>query len=97
MGSTAGGGGPQNLKIHPDTLARRARAGEIPGCKVGRAWVFLPDLLREYVCARIAAPPALSLCGKSINGKSYRMLAQRFEGSRSGARGCWPTRRMVEA
>lgn len=34
------------LKIHPDTLAARARAGKIPGARVGRAWVFLPEQLR---------------------------------------------------
>jgi excisionase family DNA binding protein len=43
------------LRIHPDTLAQRARAGEIPGCKVGRAWVFLPELLREYLLERSVA------------------------------------------
>jgi excisionase family DNA binding protein len=40
------------LKIHPDTLAERARAGEIPGCKIGRAWVFMPELLSEYLRTR---------------------------------------------
>lgn len=35
------------LKIHPDTLAARARAKEIPGTKIGRAWVFLPELLKD--------------------------------------------------
>ncbi len=43
------------LRIHPDTLAERARAGEIPGCKIGRSWVFMPDLLDEYVRVRCAA------------------------------------------
>jgi excisionase family DNA binding protein len=42
------------LHIHPDTLAERARAGEIPGCKVGRAWVFLPELLTEYLRSKSA-------------------------------------------
>jgi excisionase family DNA binding protein len=29
------------LKIHPVTLQEKAKAGEIPGAKVGRAWVFI--------------------------------------------------------
>jgi Helix-turn-helix domain len=37
------------LHIHPTTLAERARGGEIPGCKVGRSWVFMPELLVEYL------------------------------------------------
>lgn len=43
------------LRIHPDTLAERARAGEIPGCKIGRSWVFMPELLNQYLEARCAA------------------------------------------
>ncbi len=35
----------QLLRIHPQTLMTRARTGVIPGCKVGRAWVFVESLL----------------------------------------------------
>lgn len=37
------------LRIHPATLSERARAGAIPGCKIGRSWVFMPELLAEYL------------------------------------------------
>ena len=37
------------LKIHPEELRQRAKAGLIPGAKVGRAWVFLQDDLAAYV------------------------------------------------
>jgi hypothetical protein len=37
----------QFLRIHPDTLAQRARTGDIPGTKIGRAWVFLPEHLKQ--------------------------------------------------
>lgn len=37
------------LKIHPDTLQKRASNGEIPGAKVGRAWVFVRDELRLWL------------------------------------------------
>ena len=40
------------LRCHPEELRRRAKAGEIPGAKVGRAWVFLHDDLVTYVRSR---------------------------------------------
>src|SRR5665647_2832546 len=42
----------QLLHIHPQTLMTRARAGAIPGCRVGRAWVFVESLLIEYLVAQ---------------------------------------------
>ena len=36
------------LHIHPQTLMTRARSGVIPGCKVGRALVFVESLLIQY-------------------------------------------------
>ena len=34
------------LKIHPITLKRMAKTGDIPGAKIGRRWVFVEvDLL----------------------------------------------------
>ena len=37
------------LKVHPEELRQRAKAGLIPGAKVGRAWVFLQDDLASYL------------------------------------------------
>jgi excisionase family DNA binding protein len=37
------------LKIHPEELRQRAKAGRIPGAKVGRAWVFLQDDLADFL------------------------------------------------
>jgi len=37
------------LRIHPKTLARRAAAGEIPGVKIGRSWVFVDVDLLEHL------------------------------------------------
>ena len=37
------------LRCHPEELRRRARAGVIPGAKVGRAWVFLKADLAGYL------------------------------------------------
>jgi excisionase family DNA binding protein len=44
------------LGIHPVTLQARAKAGEIRGAKIGRAWRFMePDLL-EYFQSKINQP-----------------------------------------
>ena len=37
------------LRCHPEELRRRAKAGIVPGAKVGRAWVFLEDDLASYL------------------------------------------------
>jgi hypothetical protein len=37
------------LHIHPITLQKRAAAGEIPGSKIGRAWVFVDVDLIDYI------------------------------------------------
>lgn len=37
----------QFLHVHPKTLQKWARAGVVPACKLGKAWVFLEHLLVE--------------------------------------------------
>jgi hypothetical protein len=37
------------LRCHPEEVRRRAKAGMLPGAKVGRAWVFLEDDLASYL------------------------------------------------
>jgi excisionase family DNA binding protein len=37
------------LKIHPETLRRRALAGEIPSAKPGKSWVFLEADLAQWL------------------------------------------------
>jgi excisionase family DNA binding protein len=66
------------LRIHPDTLAERARAGEIPGCKIGRSWVFMPDLLTEYVRSRCAA----NVTARPFKGSASASLAERLAARR---------------
>ena len=65
------------LRLHPTTLAARAKAGLIPGAKLGRRWVFLDVDLIEYLRGRYA-PRALqgertevSVC-HSTNAKTHR-------------------------
>ncbi len=37
------------LKIHRITLLEKARAGDIPGAKIGKCWVFVEIDLIEYI------------------------------------------------
>ena len=66
------------LKIHPVTLQDKARAGEIPGAKIGRAWVFIEFDLLEYIrskCPRRALQgdsSEVSVCHSS-NARTHRI------------------------
>lgn len=37
------------LGIHKDTLLSRAKAGQIPGAKVGKSWVFIDEDLADFI------------------------------------------------
>jgi hypothetical protein len=37
------------LKMHPVTLQCKAKAGEIPGAKPGKSWVFIDEDLANYI------------------------------------------------
>ena len=44
----------QALGCDPETVRSMAAAGELPGTKVGRAWVFLASELAAYCRSRMA-------------------------------------------
>jgi excisionase family DNA binding protein len=67
------------LRIHPDTLAERARVGEIPGCKVGRAWVFMPELLADYLRTKSTATKAPPGRGSASASLAERLAAKRAQ------------------
>jgi excisionase family DNA binding protein len=41
------------LKVHIETVSRLAKTGQLPGAKIGRAWVFLEEDLIEYLREQI--------------------------------------------
>ncbi len=43
------------LKLHPEELRRRAKAGRVPAAKVGKCWVFIKDDLADYLRSLYAA------------------------------------------
>ena len=52
----------QFLRMHPVTLRVKAAAGEVPGAKLGKRWVFLRIDLEGYVRSKY---PARALQGDS--------------------------------
>lgn len=40
------------LKMHPVTLQAKAKTGIVPGCKIGRRWVFIEIDLIEHMRAQ---------------------------------------------
>lgn len=44
------------LKLHPEEVRCRAKAGRIPGAKVGKSWVFLDIDLAAYIRSLYAEP-----------------------------------------
>jgi excisionase family DNA binding protein len=43
------------LGLHPKTVKRMARAGEIPGCRLGRRWIFRPSELDALLRAGVSS------------------------------------------
>ena len=50
----------QFLKMHPEEVRRRAKAGIIPGAKVGKCWVFIEEHLAAYIQS-LYPPPRQAL------------------------------------
>ena len=77
-------------KCHPDTLRKMAKAGEVPATKVGRAWVFSVELLKEWIearClsidARVAPSGGSALAAKLANQRARRIKQKQKNSSAS--------------
>jgi excisionase family DNA binding protein len=44
------------LRMKPETLAMKARIGEIPGVKIGRAWLFRRETIEGLLAGTRPAP-----------------------------------------
>ncbi|MFQ6024276.1 MAG: helix-turn-helix domain-containing protein [Acidiferrobacterales bacterium] len=44
------------LRMNPEALRQKAKAGRIPGAKPGKCWVFLEQDLAEYLRSQYACP-----------------------------------------
>ncbi|MCZ6653125.1 MAG: helix-turn-helix domain-containing protein, partial [Planctomycetota bacterium] len=54
------------LKLSPEALRRKAKAGVIPGAKVGKCWCFYKPDLVDYLRSRYARPRQASQSGKEV-------------------------------
>ena len=76
----------QRLHVHPQTVMSLARAGVIPGCRIGKAWVFVESLLIEYLVAQslsrvsVADAQEKSEC-RSTEEKTHRIGGSNFRQS----------------
>lgn len=43
------------LKIHPKTLQRMARSGEIAGVQIGKLWRFRASILNDWLTQKMAS------------------------------------------
>jgi excisionase family DNA binding protein len=43
------------LKIHPKTLQKMARSGEITGVQIGKLWRFRASVLNEWLAHKMAS------------------------------------------
>ncbi len=56
------------LHIHPVTLLRKAQAGEVPGAKPGKCWVFIDVDLADYLRTNYRRQAS----SDGINGKEQK-------------------------
>lgn len=78
------------VKMHPQTLEQKARAGEAPGAKMGKCWVFIDEDLAAWIRASYKNGEAAchsssvkevvsgSASGRSAAKRLERLLAQRI-------------------
>lgn len=44
------------LNMHSEEVRRRAKAGRIPGAKIGKCWVFIESDLADYIRSLYSQP-----------------------------------------
>jgi hypothetical protein len=79
------------VKMHPQTLEAKARAGEAPGAKMGKCWVFIDEDLAAWIRAsykngetKCRSANVKEVVSGSANGRSAEkqlesLLAQRIK------------------
>jgi excisionase family DNA binding protein len=78
------------LKMSPECLRRKVKAGDIPGCKPGKKWVFLEDRLVEWLSiSNLKAANPLNL---NINETSKETKCQSTNVKTSGGYNLRPHR-----
>jgi excisionase family DNA binding protein len=60
------------LRLHPKTVKRMARNGQIPGRQLGRRWYFRPSELDELLRAGVTSSPKANRVAPQLSSKSQK-------------------------
>jgi len=63
------------LRMHPETVRARAKAGIIPGAKPGKEWVFLEEDLKAYLRSLYREESRCRSIESAASGTSTSLLA----------------------
>ncbi|TAM09371.1 MAG: DNA-binding protein [Nevskiaceae bacterium] len=74
------------LHVHPETLAEKARTGEIPGARIGRAWVFIEADLLAHIRAQYGSRALQGDSMEKLTCHSTNVRTHQFGGSSSHTR-----------
>ena len=73
------------LHVHPETLRQSARAGRIPGAKVGRAWVAYLGELARTAGHTVACVAGVGRMGNGGDGAALRASERGASGAVCGS------------
>lgn len=68
------------LKLHPEEVRRRAKAGIIPGAKLGKRWVFIEDDLADHMRSLYAYPRQALQVGHKEKQKCHSLNVEKRGG-----------------
>jgi excisionase family DNA binding protein len=77
------------LKLHPEELRRRAKAGRIPAAKIGKRWVLVEEDLVNHIRSQYALRQWQALESDQPKGENRC----RFSNAKEAAVGGWISRR----
>jgi len=66
------------LGAHPETVRLKVKAGMIPGCKVGKRWMFSTAALERYLAGEWAAQTSLLRVGASCDSPSAKPVTRKM-------------------
>lgn len=67
------------VHLHPHTLEAKARAGEVPGAKPGKCWVFIDDDLVQWLRGMYRGATCHSTSVEASGGAHGSSTASAFE------------------
>ena len=59
----------KHLRLNPRTVMRMARAGELPGKKIGRNWLFHQNFIDSLFSAGVASVPVLERAESNLSSR----------------------------